>query len=577
MKNLFITVIVIIVTVLAMPAIRAFAADTELIVEYSADENGVKLNWYTDGKNIIDKSTVYRYDPETKSFLKIARTDKPEYADGDVHLTAGSFVRYKIIVSFEHGGKASKTVDCYTLLPDIPLRYDSQNECGICRAYVYQGKRNNESYPIIYHNFFGDITIGETDSYLNNFAVSEDGKTVFYSTKNEVYRYCVNEGKAERIFIRSEDIEPITDINVSPNGKCCVLTINYNNETPFIWYDQKLFHVVPKEDSIYCIEAVCDDGKVIFSALDDNDDEGIYFYCLYEFDSETGKYKRFAKAEYDGSYVYDTAVFPDENTYALYNEDYGLYCGTIGSKPKLLLTAEECYPGMFVSNGKTAFLSDDKNIYRIDLESGKKAAVAEINPNLSDHDLLNFKYTADLSAVLFIDYGNDLLVRASEWDDESCTYTERREIPINATADTQIYDTSNDMNIVCLYDGNKDFIAFFQNGGIKYAKNILGSDAYDRMFCYESREKIYGRYYRYKNLMIAEPDGSTSVVYNGYFFSPAWENANEKIPMMIWLTEYLFDEEYRHYYENSSDVYFIDKSGKAVFGWHENYEYTVVE
>ncbi|MDE5993421.1 MAG: hypothetical protein K2G87_10285, partial [Oscillospiraceae bacterium] len=566
--------IVLIVTVLAIPAVRAFAADTELIVEYSADENGVKLNWRTDEKNVIEKSTVYRYDPETKSFLKIARTDKSEYADNDVHLTARSSVRYKIIVSFEHGGKASKTVDCYTLLPDIPLRYDSQNEGRICKAYVYMGGINNGSYPIIYHNFFGDIIIGETDSYLNNFAASEDGKTVFYSTKNEVYRYCVNEGKAERIF-RSND--EIGDIETSPNGKCIFFTNDHENSSDkFVWYEQKLYQLV-LNDYLYYIEAVCDDGKVIFSALDDNDDEEIYFYCLYEFDPETEKYKRFAKMEYDGSYVYDTAVFPDENVYALYDVDYGLYCGTIGSKPRKLLPAEECYTVMFVSNGKTAFLSDDKNIYRIDLESGKKTAVAEINPNLSDRDSLNFKYNADFSAVLFIDYGNNLLVRASEWDDDSCTYTKRQEIPINVTADIQIYDTSNDMNIVCFYDGNKDFIAFFQNGGIKYAKNILGSDAYDRMFCYESREEIYGRYYRYKNLMIAEPDGSTSVVYNGYFFFPEWENTNEKIPMMICLTEYLFDDEYRHYYANSSDVYFTDKSGKAVFVWHENYDYAVVE
>ena len=589
MKKIFFTAVIIIAALYLMPYVNAYAAKPELTVGFSAEENSVTLNWRTDEKNVIVGSTVYKYDTVSKSYVMLARTDKTEYTDNDVYLTEGKAVRYKIAAVFEHGGKASKTVNCYTVLPDIPEGRDTYDEGIICKAYVYSGERANGSYPIIYHNYFGDIIIGKTDDYLNSFAASEDGKTVFYSAENEVYRYCVNEGKAERIFLKSEDIGEITDINVSPNGKCCTFIDEYNyyygrDEELFVWYEQKLFHVVPNDDDMfYYVEAVCDDGRVIFSALDDNDDEEIYFYCLYEFNSKTEKYKRFAKLEYDGHYVYDTAVFPDENTYVLYNEDFGLYCGTIGSRPRLLLPAEECCPGIFASNGRSALLSDDKHIYRIDFEQGKKVEIAKTEHPMSDSDYWYdkwcykcFKYNDDLSTVLFIDYDNGLLVRASEWDYESCTYAKRQEIPINVTVDMQIYDTSNDMNVVNLYDENNDFIAFFKNGGIKSAKNILGSDAYDRMFCYESKEKFHEDYNRYKNFMIIEPDGSTSVVYNGYFFFPQWVSGyDDKMPMTICLTKYNFDDKHNNYYESSSDVYFIDKSGKAVFGWHEGYEYVV--
>lgn len=573
MKKIIFTAIAIVVAIFAVPAITVFAEDTELIVEYSADKNSVKLNWYTNGKNVIDKSTVYKYNAETKSFLKTARTDTPEYTDNDVLLNAGESVIYKIIATLKRGGKVSKTVTCYTELSDIPSPFPDLMEGEACRAYVYDNEVNEKGMrPIIYHNCFGDKIIGETvrNKGVEEFSASENGKVVFYSTDTDVYRYCDNKGKAELIF-RGDEIKYII---TSSNGDCCAfLNTSENGEAVLVWYEGKIFSCMPKEDEPYHIEAVFDDGRVVYSAAYDNDDEEIYRYCLYEFNSKTAKNKRFANLKCSESYIYWTEIFPEEGTYTMCNDDFGYYCGEIGSKPKLLLSADECVTDFAASNGKISVTYNEKYIYAIDHESGKKSVITEIAEN-TDLDKIYeyFKCSSDLSAAVYIDNENNLIVRFSEWDAKSCKYTKRQEIKFDVSDDMRIGYTSNNLNIINFYGEKNDFIAFFQNGSIKPAGKILGIDVYDRMFCYESVEKVNTYYYRYKNLMILEPDGSTTVVYNGYFYTPQFASSEM---MRIYFTEYLLDEDYNVYYSASSDVYFIDKNGKAVFGWYEEYEHVI--
>lgn len=572
MRKILFTAAVIIAVLYRMPFINAYAVKPELTVGFSAEENTVKLNWHTDEKNAIVQSAVYKYDASSKSYLMLARTDKTEYTDSNVCLTAGKAARYKIAVIFEHGGKTSKTVVCFSELDDIVQQYTRDSDGRICKAYVYGEQLSSGAYRIIYRNFFGDTVIGETDSYLYDFAASEDGKTVFYTTKNEAYIYRTDRGEAEPIFRHSLR----ESVFSSPNGKCCAFLPAYYEEKCelSVWYDGEVFFVSPEEDRIYHIEKVCDDGRVFFSAYHDDEDEDIYFYCLYEFNAKTGKYKCFARLEYDGSYIYDTAVFPDENIYTLYNEDFGLYCGTIGSAPKRLLTGEECYSGFFSANGKTALLNGDESIYSISLKSGKKTVITKVKP---DGDFNNIKYSSDLSTVTFIDYENDLLVRLSEPDSESGAYAKRQEIPITAAENMSICQTSNNMNIVYLESDSGDLIAFFLTGKAEPAKKIsVAADAYDRMYCYEKVDKIYDRYDRYKNLMMIGPDGSRTKVYGGYFFSPLGSDPEYgSTAMRIYLYNFLFDEKYKFYYKSSGDVYYINKDGKAVFGWSEEYEHVV--
>lgn len=574
MKRLFLTAVIIIAAVCAMPCISVYAAKPDLTVEYSADDSGVTLSWHADGKNVITESTVYKYDGESKNFLRLARTNKTDYTDSGARLTAGETARYKVIAALKNGGKISKTVSCYTELSDIPLPFRNLGDGSVCRAYVYDDKANeNGVRPIIYHNCFGDKIIGETgkDKGVNEFSASESGRVVFYIIGGDVYRYCDNGGKPELIFRRDEKF---TDIITSPSGECCAFFNSFEcSEAVFVWYEGKVFSVMPKEDEPYYIEAVLDDGRVVYSATYDNYDEDIYYYCLYEFDSKTAKNKRFAKLECSENYIYATDIFPEAGTYALYNEDFGYYCGEIGSKPRPLLSSDECffdfYNGIFDTNGKITVTNDEKYIYSIDHESGKKSVITKFLKE-SYYDYI--KFSGDLSAAVYIDYDRNILVRLSKWDGEKCEYAKKQEIPIGISEDLHIADASNNLNIVYLWGDNHLSAAFFQTGKIEAANNILGSDAYDRMFCYESKEKIYDLYDQYKNLMILNPDGSTTVVYDGYFNSTEFGSSEL---LRIYLTKYLFDEEYNLYYCASDDIYFINKNEEAVFWRNESYEHVV--
>lgn len=591
MRKIFFSVIIIFAAVFAMPQINTYAASSELSVGFTADENGVNLNWSVSGKGSIKQSTVFRYDTESKKYIIIARTDKTEYTDV-VNINPEKSIRYKILVTLDYGKNLSKTIKCYAELPEIPAYYDSEiyYEGEICRSYVYAGKTKKDGkYPVIYHNYFGDKVIGEIeDKYTFEYcAVSADGRICYYMVDDKVYRYSDTDGKNEMIF-KSDDY---LDIITSDSGEYCAIInlFSYNKKIP-VWHEGKLSFVRPPEGRIFSIEAVNDEGKLIYSALYDDYAKDEYYYCLYEFDFNTGKSTRFARLECSEKYAYFTEIYPEKGTYISYGSSFGVYSGKIGSEPKLIFSADEFYGDSYItSNGEITIVSDNEYFYVIDNKSGKRSVLANVFPEPFaggfDRDIYDyFVCSDDLDAVMYIDYEKKCIVRLSEWDSDKFSYSKRQKIKFDTSENLCIAYTSNNFNIVLFteHDEKGDisdyWIAFFQNGTFENEKNtdlhIWGSDAYDRMFCYGSWEKNNAtRDNVYKDLLILNPDGSTTVIYDGYYNRLSGDQYSI---CLIYFTEYSFYQEVGYELSDSSDIYYVDKNGNVIFYMHEDYDNIII-
>ena len=585
MKKIFFTVIIIFAAVFAMPQMNTYAANQELSVGYTADETGVTLNWSVSGKEPIKQSTVFRYDSKAKKFTIIARTDKTEYTDS-ISIKSGESVRYKILVTLDYGKKISETIRCYTELPEIPAYSAIHYEGEICRSYVYVGETKQDGkYPVIYHNYFVDKVIGEIeDKYtFEYYAVSADGRICYYMVDDKVYRYSDTDGKNEMIF-KSNDY---LDIMTSDSGEYCVIT---NHLLLYVWHEGELSSVRPSEGRPFTIEAINDEGKLIYSALYDDHVNDKYYYCLYEFDFSTGKSTRFARLECSEKYAYFTEIYPEKGTYISYGCNFGVYSGKIGSEPKLIFSADEFYEDSYItSNGEITIVSDNEYFYVIDNESGKRSVLANVFPEPFaggfDRDIYDyFVCSDDLDAIMYIDYEKKCIVRLSEWDSDKFSYSKRQEIKFDTSENLCISYTSNNFNIVLFteHDEKGDisdlWVALFQNGTFENKKDmdlhIWCSDAYDRMFCYGSREKNNAtRDNVYKDLLILNPDGSTTVVYEGYYNKLFFD---EYSICLIYFTEYSFYQEVGYELSDSSDIYYVDKNGNVIFYMHEDYDNIII-
>lgn len=574
MRKVFFTAIIIFIAVLITPKINAYAARSELTVKYTASENSIDLEWSVSGKASVEKSSVYRYDAEAKEFVRIVRTDKTQYSD-KISLKFTESVKYKIYATLSNGEKLSKTILCYGELPSIPYIDDDY----ICKAYIYSGEeKNNGKYPVIYRNYFEKKVIGETWHKVYDCSDSGDGKTVFYSVDDEIYRYSYDTGKNELILKNEGD-----DIRVaaSPNGEYCAFRYEYEHSPKMkLWHNGKIYTVDLEEKDKECyFKAIYDDGRIIYTARGDHNYMYDHYCRLCEFDPASGKNVCMAVQYYDSSFNLNTMLFPEYDTYVMY---YGgrsgaidVQYGKIGEESKTI-ELPKFYGGILRTNGKIVIFCDENHVYSLDLESGKKSVITSSvkkkdEPDENIHFNQYVKVNADLSAVVYIDYENDRIVRLSQWDDHLCEFTKKQEIYFEWQEYQYLWKASLDLDMVYLdgCESHMENVVFFRTGEIIASESIadridLSKGDYELTLC---RDRAKGSYeHKYKDLMILNPDGSKTMVFEGGF-----DSISNGGFAMINKNIYSYDKKTGSRYKSAKDVYFIDETGKAVLWDHIDY------
>ena len=505
MKKFFITAIIIIVTVLAMPAVGAFAADTAL-------EDIPMLNEYYFGSQ--------------KAYL---------YYSSD---------------------------DYYT------LTYCSSEK----EQVLYKSKEN---FKIKYHA-----------------SISEDGKTVFFSVNDTVYRYSAESGKREKIYTIKVGYYPERDrlsVYSSPNGEYCCINWKYypmekgGDAESYItlWHDGK---EVTEKDTFSKVFGVTDSGEAIINAS-----SGL---CSFGFDS--AKIKTVVKKP-DDEYSYDFLVYPDTGTYIMYSDSdisiydleevewedselenkkyHNFYFGKIGGTQHSLSPDGLPMEYYFDRNNENIVIYDGEYVVRINLESGKRKRIVKLAEKRLNSDHIVFSKNFD--AVLYINESNNKLVRLSGWDNKKNGYTKREEIELNGTKKEYIKNYSDDLKTVLLssaeYDEDsksyKNCAAFFENGKLvpidtnyKYMRidrfnNLIGVE---RVF----HEKL--------NIDVIKSDGSKKTAFSecdGYYSN--WNNG-----FFIFRTETAeYSDEYYEY--GICTEYYINKNGEAVLLWDGRNTYEI--
>lgn len=474
MKKFFVTSIAIIVTVLAIPAVRAFAADAAL-------EDIPTLGYTESGKAYC----LY------------------EEGDGEYVLT-------------------------YVNSEGTKQLYKSKEKFKYCKS------------------------------------LSEDGKTVFYSINNTVYRYSCESGKRKKIYT-AKSTEDSYDthiyLNSSPSGEYCFMCVrhptdynNYNIDL-IIWHDGKTSSQTEKTNfGSY-------GGNTFFHI----NDRGELFYTLdrdiYVLDLDGKRLVEKApklSSEEDYKYGYYTEVFEESGTYFIESENAAFY-GEIGGERHTFSISPDCR--VLCKSGEGFIAYNGEYITRYDIRSGKIKNILKISPEKYREKLTGFFYASgDLNEVIYINYSKKKLVRLSDWNSEKNRYAKRQEIALNGTGREYISNFSPDMNIVLIGYADEE-------------RNFYQADFSDESFASSERWDLIDRFghkitLRGKGVYITNPDGSETEAFGNVGASFLLDSTERRLTNgFFWF--YSGGPETEEY-EGEYDLtyYYIDENGKAV-KWFE--------
>lgn len=450
----------------------------------------------------------------------------------------------------------------------VPSFYDS----GSCKAYCKtEYERKSEMYKLYYINQNGKKLICKTKNEISDYCVSGNGLTAYYAVENKVYKYSLNDNSVKKIFeADKKDYEKCGySITSSENGEYCLLGWRlYDNP-----YDIKeLYTTICHGENSVTVKSIgyknytdltfTNNGSAVWLSKHSIYDE--YTTYLSSFDYSTGVSKRFAEIEGEYSIEYFS------NMYILYNSNK-LYKGKIGSEPKLVYSGKL---GQFMdcdSKGNTALFSDEKYIYRIDLNSGKRFNITK-NSYDSDYIYDYFIYSSDFNSVAYIDCEAKKPVRLSQWNAKSNSYIQRTEVDITGNKTEYFGGYSNDLNVIfinSLNDDNAEIITplIFENGKFRKIADITEFDFGD-FYCDKFGNLIGCD--ENNDLYIITPDGSRKLIFSGEI--EIFYSINDFV--MFYCCK---DKKYDKYgYETGGtmDIYYIDKNGKLII-FEENTEYDI--
>lgn len=450
-------------------------------------------------------------------------------------------------------------------LADVPIL--GYSESG--KAYCLYDEVDGE-YVLTYVNSKGTKQLYKSkEEFKHHESLSEDGKTLFYSINNTVYRYSCESGKRKKIYT-AQSTEDSYDthvyLNSSPSGEYCFICVrhptgynNYNIDL-VIWHDGKTSSQTEKTNF----------GSYGGNTLFHINDKGEIFYTLdrdiYVLDFDG---KRLAEkapelsSEEDYEYGYETEVFEENGTYFIESENAAFY-GEIGGERHTFSISPDCR--LLRKSGEGFIAYNGEYIARYDIRSGKIKNILKISPEKYREKLggffSKFYVSDDLNEVIYINYSKKKLVRLSNWNAEKNRYTKRQEIALNGTGReyiSKIYDA----NIVLI--GGADEKSYYYQADFSDG-SFVSSEKWDWDFIDRFGHKIT---LRGKSVYITNPDGSETKVFGNVGASFLLDSAERRLTngFFFFYSGGPETEEYEGVYDLT--YYYIDENGKAV-KWFED-------
>lgn len=394
-------------------------------------------------------------------------------------------------------------------LEDIPTR--GYTESG--KAYCLYEESGGE-YVLTYINSNGTKQLYKSKKeFEHHESISEDGKTVFYSIDNTVYRYSYESGKRKKIYTaQNNENSYATHVHQrsSPSGEYCFICVEhptgYNNYDIdlVIWHDGKT--VSQTEETNFGSYG----GDTYFGV----NDKGELFYTLdrdiYIFDFDG---KRLAlkapelSSEEEYKYGYETKVFTENGTYFIESETAAFY-GEIGGERHTFSITDDC--DLLRRNGESFIAYNGEYVARYDIRSGKSRNILKISPEKYRENRFNFMAVSDdMNEIVYINYSKKKLVRLSDWNAQKNRYTNKQEIKLNDTGRREyICNPSPDLNVVFIARADAAFNHF-------KADFVNGSFEQTEYYLYETDRFGHNIIKSGRKIEILNPDGSTTEVFDG--------------------------------------------------------------
>lgn len=440
-------------------------------------------------------------------------------------------------------------------LADIPIRVNSASG----KAYCLYEEKDGE-YTLTYVNSKGTKQLYRSkEKFKYDSSISEDGKIVFYSVNNTVYRYSYESGKRKKIYTAQEnknDSYTSVYLNSSPNGEYCFICVehSYFNVDLIIRRDGKTVSQSETRDF------ETENGSRLFNI----NDKGELFYTLdrdiYVLDFNGKRLVEKApelSSEEDCQYRYETDVFTKNRTYLIRNRN-DIYFGETGGRQHKLSFPDQAQYYISAKNGNGIIAYNGEYVARYDIKSGKSRNILKISPEKYWEKRFDFiAVSGGLDKIVYINYSKKKLVRLSDWDGKKNRYTKRREIELNGTGQEYISEISADMNTVLI--GHAD-----EKRNYYQADFNSGSFAPSEYWYYKTDRFGHKIIRNDKKIKILAPDGSETLVFDGVGVSckPRFSNG--------FYCFYSGGPDVSGNYEGEYDLtyYYIDKNGRAV-RWYE--------
>lgn len=447
---------------------------------------------------------------------------------------------------------AVQTFAADTVLEEIPTLGYTESGKAYC---LYE--EGDDEYVLTYVNSEGTKQLYKSkEKFKYCKSLSEDGKTVFYSINNTVYRYSYESGKRKKIYTVPNVKNSYTYVypNSSHSGEYCFIYVerdSYNVDL-VIWHDGKIVSQNEKTDF------VSEGGNTFFNI----NDKGELFYTLdrdiYVLNLDGKRLVEKApelSSEEDYKYGYYTEVFAENGTYFIKSNTAAFY-GEIGGKRHTFSISPDC--NVLCKSGESFIAYNGEYIARYDIRIGKIKNILKISPEKYREKLTGFFYASDdLNEVIYINYSKKKLVRLSDWNSEKNRYTHRQEIALNGTGLEYISNFSPDMNIVLIGKADERgnyYQANFRNGGFIPYEYWYNIDRFGHIITRNGNK-----------IEILDLDGNKTVVFDGV-----------GVTCEPWISNGFFcfysgGPDVPCDYEGKYDLtyYYIDKNGKAV-KWYED-------
>ncbi len=451
-------------------------------------------------------------------------------------------------------------------LEDIPKRSYSKSSKAYC---MYE--ENDGKYTLTYVNSAGTKLLYKSDEkFEHDNSLSDDGKTLFYSINDTVYKYSYESGKRQKIYTAGDTY--IT-LYASPSGEYCLIFVEHLNgydkhdNDIVIWHKGKTVSQTEYGDPE---EPIVLEGTTLTDMIKlyGINDKGEAFYTLdrdiYILDRDGKRLAQKAPVPLsDNEYDYSTRISPGSGTYTVfYGKD--LYFGAVGGEQHKM--SFPGYAGSYVIdyNGEGIIIYNGEYVARYDIKSGKSKNILKISPEKYMEKRRYFmKASGDLNEAAYINYSKNKLVRLSGWDGENNCYTKKQEIMLNGTGQERITDYTSDMNTILInYADEKNYYWTADFDGERFVNTGYWNetDRFGHMIV-KSGGKI----------KIITLDGGVAEVFDGVGITcePYLSNGF-----------YVFysggpDDCYEYDGNYPLTYYYIDKNGKAV-KWYEKTVYMFI-